>query len=96
MFVGHDPDALDDHIVSKHGGLGVDPKIACQFEGCSVTLYPRALQRHLDYAHNGGVYPDPGANLPAKPVRGVSTCDLCLAEGRPDVYKVSIAAYHPF
>ena len=48
------------------------------------------MQRHVDYVHGGGVFNDPAGNLPAKPVRGASTCEICIYEKRPDVYKVSL------
>ena len=48
------------------------------------------MQRHIDYVHGGGVYIDPAGNLPAKPVRGASTCEICIYEKRPDVYKVRL------
>merc|ERR1719295_292437 len=49
------------------------------------------MKRHVDYWHRGGLYADPAADLPAKPVKYVSTCEICVQENREEIYTGSEA-----
>jgi len=88
-FAVHDADAWDDHMFNIHGQKV--EKVDCPKEHCLFRTYSRSMRGHVDYWHGGKSYPDPAANLPAKPVRGVSTCEICVHENREDVFTGSEA-----